>query len=118
MPRQFSVITKVVTFLFIFTMLGAVWKSTSIYLDDSGVVAGEVTSNASVEQNEINTLNAQLQKKEAELRQQEIDLLTIQRDRDERTMVTIFTLASALFALILINFYLDYRRYHFRFRRA
>jgi hypothetical protein len=108
---EFSVVTKVGAALFVGVTALTLWQATTMYVNDSGVVAGAVTSNASVEQNPFNSLNAQLEAKEATLRSQEIDLLTAQHERDKRIMTILFTVAGGLFVLILINFYLDFHRH-------
>ncbi len=101
--------------MFVLVTAAVLWQSTTIYLNDTGVVAGaSVESNASVEANQYNTWNAQLQAKEAELRNQEIELLTTQHERDRKIMIYLYAIAGSLLALILVNFYLDFRRYHHR----
>lgn len=110
LPKQFSNITKFLVVILMVTTFGVVWQSITVALSPHGTVAGVVTSNASVEPNPYNTLNQQLENKAAVLRQQEIDLLTTQHQRDRRIMSYLFTIAGALLILIVINFYLDYRR--------
>lgn len=110
MPKQFSNFTKFLVVILMATTLGVVWQSIAVVFNPHGTVAGVVTSNANVEPNQYNTLNQQLEARSADLRQQEIELLTTQHQRDRRIMNYLFTIAGALLVLIVINFYLDYRR--------
>lgn len=74
----------------------------------------------SVETNPFNTLAQQLQEKEKALSTKEVDLalreklLEETRNRDQETkdkiLTYLFIIAGVLLILILLNFYLDYRR--------
>lgn len=110
MPKEFSKFTKLLVAVLMAATMGVVWQSVTVALGPHGTVAGVVTSNANMPPNQYNTLNQQLETKQAALRQQEIELLTTQHQRDRRIISYLFTVAGALLILIAINFYLDYRR--------
>ncbi len=74
------------------------------------ITANTVGVYAGVEKNEVNTLMAQLEKKEKELDAKEMALVQRQNDYDKYTLGLISLVGFSLFGLILLNFYLDYKK--------
>lgn len=67
--------------------------------------AGAVEINTNIPPNPINIINKQLQEKEAELFKKETEI----NKRQEPAQKQIFIGGGIIIALVLLNFYLDYR---------
>ncbi len=76
-------------------------------------IGSAVGMSLSVPENPINKLALQLKEKEADLAQKEQDLNAREKalnDRNNPLMIVLTVGIGVLFALILLNYYLDYRR--------
>ena len=104
--------------------LGAASAMVLVQLRTKGVIqvsfaqtGGTLESRASVSPNPINSLSDKLQQKETALTQKEVELqhkesslAEIIATNEARVLAYLLSVSGALFLLILLNFFLDYKR--------
>jgi hypothetical protein len=88
--------------------LGRSWNIVSE--TESNVIANSVGVYASIEENEVNGLLAQLNEKEKELNEREIAIVEKENRNEKETLLWISLIGFGLFGLILLNFYLDFKK--------
>lgn len=119
MKNKPSLITPVFLCAILFVLLsiyGSISLGSKEFTRQLGAAVG---ASAGVAANEYNTLAQALLKKEAEVNEREASLaereaavLAGASEKDTKLVFLILTIGILLFFLILLNFYLDWRRNH------
>lgn len=81
-----------------------------LHTQELALSANTVGVFAGVQENEVNTIVAQLDARESELDAREAMLLRTQYSSDRRVLLFMFLIGGGLLGLILVNFFLDSRR--------
>jgi len=89
-------------------LLGQSWSKALEH--ESELTANTVGVYAGVEENEVNTLVAQLDEREKVLNARELALNISQNSSDKKVLILITLVGGGLLGLILMNFYLDAKR--------
>lgn len=82
----------------------------ALYTENSSLPANSVGIYASVQENGVNTLAAQLDAKERELNAREQAIIQLETKNDTIPLLLVSLTGLGLFGLILLNFYLDSKR--------
>lgn len=88
-------------------VLGQGWQ---VIHEQEQLTANSVSVYVGVEENEVNTLLAQLDEREKVLDAREVALNTAQNSGDKKVLLLITLMGGGLLGLILMNFYLDSKR--------
>lgn len=89
-------------------LIGQSWKN--VITEELQITANSVSVYAGVEENEINTLVAQLHEREKTLEARENAIASRSVVADNTTLLLVTIIGGSLLGLILLNFYLDSRR--------
>lgn len=89
--------------------LGGVWGS-AVYQKPSDMTANSVGVFLGVEENEVNRIVAMIDSKERELREREEVLARTASSESTLPLYAFSLIGIGLFGLILLNFYLDFKR--------
>lgn len=118
---------KIFWFALIFILIGVIFSSAAYYFNANPLTLAEIIgskignavgvgTSVTIPETPINRLAKQLDDREKELNDRQQKLNNIENNLEEKTrfqnvlLTIIFVVIVALFALILLNFYLDYKR--------